>query len=86
MTHMPDKLKMGFFYAPAPMSEYFFSVINSETKMEPKASATYIRSDLVRGALEKLMFDLKKDPYLSKNIMANFGMEIQDLLNRFSEK
>jgi hypothetical protein len=42
---MPDNIELGYFYAGCPMSEYFFSVIDKETKLEPLMTAKYIRAD-----------------------------------------
>lgn len=44
-TEMPDEIELGLFYAPAPMSEHFYSVIDRETKMTPVTSAKYVRAD-----------------------------------------
>ena len=44
-NEMPDEIELGLFYAPAPMSEHFYSVIDAETKMTPVASAKYVRAD-----------------------------------------
>lgn len=30
-----DEIEVGLFYAPAPMSEYYISVITDETKLKP---------------------------------------------------
>lgn len=43
---MPEEIMLGMFYAPAPMSEEYFSVIDAETKAVPLYKAKYIRADL----------------------------------------
>jgi hypothetical protein len=47
MTDMPEEITLGDFYAPAPMSEQFYSVMDDKTKMQPRKQAKYIRADLV---------------------------------------
>ena len=44
-NEMPDDIELGLFYAPAPMSEHFYSVIDAETKMTPVISTKYVRAD-----------------------------------------
>jgi hypothetical protein len=44
---MPEKITLGYFYAPAPMSEYYYSVVDKETKATPLNTATYTRTDIM---------------------------------------
>jgi hypothetical protein len=57
---MPMKIELGLFYAPAPMSEYYYSVIGDETKMVPESHAKYHHDDKFR-ALES-----DRDKYKSR--------------------
>ena len=38
---MPDEIEIGLFYAPAPMSEYYFAIITKDTKAAPITKRTY---------------------------------------------
>lgn len=46
---MPMEIDIGWFYAPAPMSEYFYSVIDADTKMTPESRAKYHHDDKFRA-------------------------------------
>lgn len=54
MGDMPNEIELGYFYAPAPMSEYYYSVIDKETKADPLFQSGYIRADIHEAELTKL--------------------------------
>jgi HAMP domain-containing protein len=57
---MPEKIELGLFYAPAPMSEHFYSVIDDKTKMTPEAKANYTRSDIADTRIAELEAEVQR--------------------------
>lgn len=45
---LDDEIEIGVFYAPAPISEYFISVVDEETKMPPLKKARYKKVEETR--------------------------------------
>lgn len=54
---MPNEIELGYFYAPAPMSEHYYSVIDDDTKAEPKERARYIKAPTNNGGDEQEAID-----------------------------
>lgn len=49
---MPETIELGYFYIGAPMSEYFYSVIDDETRlqgMQPLRKAVYVRQEAAQS-------------------------------------
>lgn len=52
---MPDVIVLGHFYAPAPMSEWFYAVLDeTNNRMIPAYKAKYLRADKLAKVREAL--------------------------------
>lgn len=53
MLELPEDIEVGLFYAPAPMSEHWWGIIDDETKMEPIKRLRYTRDATVPSDKER---------------------------------